>query len=321
MTVASKAAASAVKSLRSQPWGLAVAVISEGMTEFALDGGADELDVDSYFELGSVTKTMTGLLVADCVVRGEASLDTTIAEILGDDAGNCGRVKLLDLATHRSGIPQAPPREFLDRTKVDRLDPFVSFREADLLEALRLFDAPTPPFTFVYSNLGFMLLGFLLGRITKTPYVDLIRERIFAPLGMTSTVCGVAPAEARLPGYEGPLQTGWRSHPLPGAGGVGSNIRDLARYVAACISPPPSMAAAFELALKVHAPNRGLGWVHRDGIHWHNGGTSGFRSFVAFHSPARSGIALLANSVGVDLDSTGFAVMAELAGNGTPGTS
>ena len=82
MTVASKAAASAVKSLRSQPWGLAVAVISEGMTEFALDGGADELDVDSYFELGSVTKTMTGLLVADCVVRGEASLDTTIAEIL-----------------------------------------------------------------------------------------------------------------------------------------------------------------------------------------------------------------------------------------------
>jgi len=312
---ASQAAASAVKSLRAQPWGLAVAVVSEGVTELVLDAGADKLDADSYFEIGSVTKTMTGLLLADCVVRGETSLDSTIAEILGDDAGNYGGVKLLDLATHRSGIPQAPPRAFLDRIELNRLDPFASFHEADLLEALRVFDAPTPPFAFAYSNLGFMLLGFLIGRITRTPYADLIRERIFAPLGMTGAVCSVTPAEGCLPGYAGPSQTLWWSHPLPGAGGVASSIRDLARYVAASISPPPSMAAAFELALKVHAPNRGLGWVHREGMHWHNGGTGGFRSFVAFHAPTRSGIALLANSVSVDLDSTGFAVMADLMRN------
>lgn len=101
---APEAAILAVDRLRSHPWGLAVAVAADDDIELALDPGADDLNEDSYFQIGSVTKTMTGLLVADCITRGEASLDTTVGAILGDDGGKCGRITLLDLVTQHSGL-------------------------------------------------------------------------------------------------------------------------------------------------------------------------------------------------------------------------
>ena len=171
---AAEAAALAVKSLRSNTWGLAIAVLSNGVTEFVIDPGADELDESTRFQICSVTKTMTGLLLADCVIRGETSLDTRVGDILGGDAGNCADLSLLVLATHHSGLGPMPPN--FDPVKIDPRDPYAMYTEADLLEGLRLLPAPVP--AVVYSNFGFWLLGLLIARITKTPSPELIRERV-----------------------------------------------------------------------------------------------------------------------------------------------
>lgn len=314
MTIeARETAIAAVERLRAQPWGLAVAVVADGETEILVDPGGDELDEHSHFQIGSVTKTMTGLLVAGCVVRGEASLHTTVGAILGSDAGNCGSILLLDLAAQHSGLPRLPSN--LDTAKIDPQDPYANYTEGDLLKALRMAEEPTP--AYGYSNFGFMLLGLLLVRISGMAYAELIQERVFRPLGMGEAICGIPPEERRLPCYAAGVRTPWWSTLLPGAGGVACGISDLARYIAAHLEPPDAMAAALDLALAEHRqgpPPMGLGWVHQGGGHWHNGATGGFRSFVAIHRPSRCGVALLANSAdpGV-LDKTGMAILTQMA--------
>lgn len=148
-TGAAEAGEAMLASARARPWGLAVAALADGKVEFALDPGDDELTEDSYFQIGSITKTITGLLLADASLRRETALTATAGSILGANAD----VTLLDLATHRSGLPHWPPD-----LAVDEDDPFAGYTEADLLDALRLVKKPTPSI-FSYSNMGFMVLG------------------------------------------------------------------------------------------------------------------------------------------------------------------
>jgi Beta-lactamase. len=132
---------------------------------------------------------------------------------------------------------------------------------------------------------------------------------------MKSALCGV-PEKGGLPGYYRASQVPWWTTCLPGAGGIGGSIRDLASYAAAHLSPPSGLRAPIELATRMHAMGQsvtGLGWVHERGVCWHNGATAGFRAFVAFHAPTACAVALLANSNGAEeLDPVGFRVLDNL---------
>lgn len=297
--------------MRARPWGLAVAAIADGETHLELDPGDDELTEHSLFQIGSVTKTVTSLLLARLVVEGAVDLSTTVEEIFGGDGARARPITLLDLATHRSGLPRLPPN--LD--PADPNDPYADYTEGDLLEALAAIEALEPG-AFEYSNFGFMLLGLLLGRAAGSTYPELVESRIFAPLGMEDSRCGVPHDGEVVPGYRGPSSVPWWHLQLPGPGGISSSISDLATYVSAFLEPPAFMEDAVELAAAEHAPApspMGLGWVQQGGGHWHNGGTGGFRSFVAFHLPTRTGVAILANSGDAEvIDRTGFGVLTEM---------
>lgn len=307
-----EAAVSARDRLRAQPWGLAIAVIAGDELEIILDYGNDKFDEDSFFQIGSVTKTMTGLLVADAANRGEISLQTTVGSILSEDADNCSNISVVELVTQHSGLPRLPPN--LDPKQVDPKDPYRTYAEADLVEALRLVDSPIPKYG--YSNFAFMLLGLLLGRVSGMNYAELVRQRVLAPLGMNKAMCGLPPEPERVPGYNGSSQTPWWTDQLPGAGGISCGIKELAKYIRSHLEPPKSLRPAVEMALAQHAPGppvMGLGWIHQGGGYWHNGGTGGFRSFVAFHRGTNTGIVLLANSHDAEaVDRVGFAVLTEL---------
>ncbi|MFN2609899.1 MAG: serine hydrolase domain-containing protein, partial [Actinomycetota bacterium] len=212
---ASVAAESAVDRIRSRPWGLAVAVVAGDETSILLDQGDDKFDEDTYFQIGSVTKTMTGLLLADLVVRGEVSLDATVGSVLGAETGVCGPITLLELATQNSGLPRLPPN--LRHEDIDEANPYSSYSEAKLIEALGRVDQLKPG--YAYSNFGFMLLGLLISRISGSSYAELAKQRIFDPLGMKA-VCGIPRDEERLPGYEGSSQMPCWTTQLPGAGGI-----------------------------------------------------------------------------------------------------
>jgi CubicO group peptidase (beta-lactamase class C family) len=312
---ASTAAAALVKGVRERPWGLAVAAISNGDVQVRIEAGADPLDEETLFQIGSVTKTMTGLLLADAVLRGETTLEATLGDLLGADAGRCKEISLLDLATQRSGLPRLPPN--LDLGSVDAADPYADYTEADLLQALGLVEDLAPG-RFEYSNMGFMVLGLALSRLAGRPFASLIRDRLFTQLELHGARCGAPSADDdAAPGYRGASKVPWWRTNLPGPGGVAMSIADLASYVLAHLHPDTCpLGEAMELAMAEHAPApspMGLGWAHQGGGVLHDGGTGGFRSFVGLHRPTRSAVVLLANSGDADIvTSVGFAVLTEM---------
>src|SRR5579864_7247434 len=142
------------------------------------------LDGDTIFEIGSVTKVFTSLLLADMVNRKEVALDDPAARYLPEHVRMPERsgkpITLLELSTHRSGLPPLPSNM--------KLTPNAGYSVNDLYEFLSGYTLPRDPGSeFEYSNLGAGLLGHLLACHAGTDYESLIRSRITRPLGMPDT--------------------------------------------------------------------------------------------------------------------------------------
>lgn len=283
---------------RTPAAGVAVVIAKGDDQQIAMVSGRDPLTDASLFDVGSITKTLVATLLADMVERGEVKLTTTVADLVEASTGPCGPVTLEELATHTSGLPRLPPNLRVGPLTVK--DPYAAYGEDQLVAALAL----TPIASghgVVYSNYGFMLLGYLLGRAAKRSLSELLAERVFAPLGMDSAVCSAPSTAGRLPGYRNGRSVPHWSTPLPGAGGVEATIGDVAAYLRASIYPDDTPLAKAIAA--THEPRHGdgagrmlgLGWVCDGDLRWHNGGTGGFRAFVGFDAAARSGVAVLAN--------------------------
>jgi CubicO group peptidase (beta-lactamase class C family) len=313
------AASSMIDAVRARPWGIVAATVIGDDVEHALVAGDDPISEGTLFQIGSVTKPMTGLLLADSTLRKELTLDTTVKELLGADSGNCGQVTLLQLATQASGLPRLPPN--LVNERFDQSDPYAHYLRGDLIEALAMVASPTPG-AFEYSNFGFSLLGCLLEAATGSTYADLLRTRVFEPIGMTEAFCGLpAAGQDAVQGYGPAGPAPWWDLPLPAAGGVACHIRDVARFVWANANPAATpLAEAFRLSHQVHGTgplpetSMGLAWFHQSTALWHNGGTGGFHSFVAFHPDTATGVAMIANCNDVGtLNASGLATLTELA--------
>lgn len=290
-----------VTSIRGRHAGLAVALVTDGATETLLDTGADEFDEDTLFEIGSITKTMTATLLAVLIGDGLLSLETTVGEVLGADAGRVAGVTLLEVATHTAGLPRLAPNHGGGE---DPADPYAHFEVPELREALATVELRTDGGED-YSNFGYQLLGHVLSVAAGGPYDRLVIDRVLLPAGCVRPRCGNdEPGDRRVPGYDGDRHTPRWRQPLAGAGGVELGIGDLARWVAANLSPDTTeLADAVRLAQGPHRGDRrsgrGLGWRHMNGGLLHNGGTGGFRSICAF-VPGIAGNAVLANLGGWD---------------------
>ncbi|HEY8582306.1 MAG TPA: serine hydrolase domain-containing protein [Capillimicrobium sp.] len=265
---------------------------------------------DTVFEIGSVTKPFTAVLLAEMVARGEVALDNPLAEHLpaARDLG-LADVTLEQLATHRSGLPNAPgpmfAREVAMLGGLQRANPWIGVDEARYHELVRA-ARRTGGGKVRYSSVGFGLLGDALAARAGAPYGELLRERVLAPLGLTSTGVDVPPT---LPGVS---RRGRPKpeliDPMPAAGAVRSTASDLLRFLAACREPSAvggPLGEALALTQQPRAKVRkgaafGLGWIVLDGkgeprVVWHNGGTYGFRSFVGFAPERGVSVAVLTN--------------------------
>ena len=151
---------------------------------------------DTLFEIGSITKVFTGLLLAIAVQRGELSLDTPVRELLSTDATVPDRdgvpISVLHLITHRSGLPRSPLGTFAEARAVliDRTNPYRDMTADRVLDAVAHTQLRRVPGTgrIAYSNLGVGLLGLALANAARAgSYAELVRSRICAPLGMAHT--------------------------------------------------------------------------------------------------------------------------------------
>ena len=284
-------------------------VVSYGALE---KGDSRSLNGDTVFEIGSVTKVFTSLLLSDMVKRGDVALTDPVAEYL--PAGtkvpqrNGRQITLEDLSTHTSGLPRIPS----NMKMTDPANPYADYTPEQMYEFLASYQLTRDPGSkYEYSNLGGGLLGYALARRAGKDYGTLVSERITGPLGMKDTAIALSPElNARFAaGHDDKLKTvpGWDLPTLAGAGALRSTANDMLTFESAFLgftkTPlAPAMAAmtekhqptgtpGMEIALAWHMFIRG-----DDMVVWHDGGTGGYRSFIGFDPKAKVGVVVLANA-------------------------
>ncbi len=277
---------------------------------------------DRVFEIGSITKTFTGSILATMVADGSVRLDDPVAKYLPATvrvpARNGRQITLVDLATQSSGLPRLPS----NMAPRDSTNPYADYSVDQMYAFLSTYELPRDPGeTYEYSNLGVGLLGHALALKAGVSYEELVRRRVLAPLGMRETAITLTPAlQARLaPGHdeEGHVVPNWDLPTLAGAGALRSTAQDMLKYLAANLDT----AAPFRLAqVSRHAAGTatmtiGLAWhiLARPGgasIVWHNGGTGGYRSFAGFDEVRRVGVVVLTNA-NIGADDIGFHLLDE----------
>jgi CubicO group peptidase (beta-lactamase class C family) len=309
-----------------QGWPLAAVAVVGERTGTWVSGAS----VTSGFHIGSVTKTFTALLLATMAASGQVGLEDPVSRYLPAASGSPAR--LVDLATHTSGYPRIP-RNLKLRMVLRLRDPYSRVRDRDVDRALRRLsrDREVPPRPFEYSNFGYGALARALGAAGGQPFGTLLRQEVLAPLDLPEVTLETDPDPGgrRLFGRDGSGAEieHWRNPALPGAASLFSSIQGMHRYLVVNLAPATTpLRQALEL---VHEPRLpagpgtqvALGWLVRATdaglVHWHNGGTAGFASFVGFDLAHRAGVAvLMSRRHDHDLDEAAMNALAELQAGG-----
>ena len=299
-----------------QSVGIVVGVIEPGGRRIVTygsraKGDARPLDGDTIFEIGSITKVFTSLLLADAVRRGEVALSDPVAKYLPPEVKMPERgraITLQDLATHTSGLPRMPDN-FQPK---DPANPYADYSTDQMYQFLSRYQLTRDPgATVEYSNFGAGLLGHVLARRAGMDYETLVRTRVTGPLGMRHTAIALSPEmQARLaPGHSPALEPvpNWDLPTFAGAGALRSSTNDMLTFLAAALgygSSPLDSAFATMLSIRPPpsstAPDTALGWQIFKGketeVIWHNGGTGGYRTWVGYEPRSRTGVVVLTNA-------------------------
>ena len=299
--------------------GIVIGYVNNGETDIRILGN-ESLNEKTIFEIGSLTKPMTGLLLADLVSEGEVKLEDSINTLLPEEARKpeFDGVTLQGLATHTSGLPRLPPNMNWLWMLRNGEDPYGTFGEAELYEGL----AETTPKDVgeqsTYSNFGFGLLGFLLAESQGETYEQLLRQTILEPLEMTSTYIGSDPSGVTVAppltdrGREGDRWT--FREPMMGAGAVKSNMHDMLLFLNACLNESiltQDLVFATQPYFKLSEfDDVGLAWViskqNNQRVIWHNGETGGYAAFLGFNPDTKQGLVILSNlTIGDELPKRG----------------
>ena len=272
--------------------------------------GAMPLSAETVFEIGSITKAFTGILLADMAADGllalEDPLQTHVPESVTVPSRGDRPIRLVDLSTHRSGLPRLPD----NLQPSDMSNPYADFTVQMMYDflsghALRR-DVGSE---YEYSNLAAGLLGHVLALRNGSDYETLVKERLLRPLGMENTGITLTPAMERnlAKGHDqsGEVVPYWDIPTLAGAGALRSDMNDMLDFIEANLGEPQSdlersMRTSHEVRESTGGALVGLNWhvqVHGDDrTVWHNGGTAGFRTFAGFDPDRGVGVVVLTNS-------------------------
>src|SRR5438105_7821523 len=280
-------------------------------------GDARPLNGDTVFEIASVTKVFTALLLADMVEKNEVALSdpaskylTAVAIKLPERNGHL--ITLLDLATHTSGLPfmpaDAPPFN----------DPAAAkYSTGDLKRYLASYQLTRDIGSdWDYSNIGYWILSEALSARAGKDIEDLIRSRVLTPLKMTNTDFELSPKmKSNLaPGHDSALQPAPAASTIPiysimpAGGGLYSTANNLLTFLSQCLGYEPSpLAPAMNIALGNRRPvqpgnEQALGWnvygKDPDQIIFRDGSSFGYASAMAYDPKAPVGVVVLTQRVG-----------------------
>jgi CubicO group peptidase (beta-lactamase class C family) len=300
--------------------GIVVGIVDEQGSRIVnygkLDNGSDrEVNGDTVFEIGSITKVFTALLLQDMVERGQMRLDDPVSKYLPPSvrmpSHNGKEITLRQLATHMSGLPRdannaAPERldnKWSDYT-IERLYAFLSGYTL----------TRDPGTEWEYSNLGFGLLGHVLALKAGTNYESMVEERICRPLGMDSTRITLTSelktrlAKGHAAFYEPAPSMDFQT--LLGNGALRSTVNDMLKFLSANLGLTRSgLTTPMEETHEIQFENQALGWDSTGSVLWKDGGTMGYRAFAGFDQKRRRGVVVLSNTADEELDEVGFLLL------------
>ncbi len=300
--------------------GIVVGIIDETGTHYYSSGlkaiqGIDKVDEHTVFEIGSISKTFTGILLAEMVLKKEVKLDDPLQQYLPPGVTaptrNGQSIQLANLSNHSSALPRLPD----NFSPADPSNPYVDYSEEQLYDFLNSYILTRDIGSrYEYSNYAVGLLGHILAAKRKTNYEALMVDVIAKPLKMDHTRVTLTPEMRKnlAKGHSGGIEVrNWDLITLAGAGGIRSTAVDMVKYVSANMGKAISgLYPAMQLSHTnsggtSDGPVVGLGWHIRafgdTFIIWHNGGTGGYRSFAGFIKGGDKGVVVLTNSdMGVD---------------------
>lgn len=270
--------------------------------------GKERVREPFFYEIGSITKTVTACMVLKKVAEGAVSLSDRIDKFIPELPKGKHYPSLFQLLTHTSGYGDVPKRYWfkavmeqknLHLTHYNFLDN--NFTEKDLLDYIVTHNT-NRQFGFRYSNVGYGVLGYVLGRIEQKLWKSLAQEYVINDLGMKETFVEI-PQEKMLFGYNrSNINCGnflWKERSvLASSGCLYSNVEDVLRYGNLHLQNSKSYFEAMHKPYGKGLPGSrmGLGFmIDKSGIFWHSGGTGGFHTFFGFHMRTQSAAVVLSN--------------------------
>jgi D-alanyl-D-alanine-carboxypeptidase/D-alanyl-D-alanine-endopeptidase len=299
--------------------GMVIGLVDERGGRVFSAGGMDNgtkqtVDGDTVFEIGSVTKTFTTLLLQDSAGRGEVKLEDSISDYLPKSV-RCPtyggkEITLLQLATHTSGLPEFPN----NLSPGDGNRAYSGYTVEQLYDFLSGFTLTCEPGRqWEYSNVGMALLAHILVLKTGTDYESLVTERICRPLKMESTRITLTDEMksrfARGHDSSGAPLPGQKFSVMNGASGLRSTANDLLKYISANLDlNHSSLTPLMKLtqAPRSSAPPKhnltAMDWVDHGDVQppgmkllGHGGLTTGYTAFIAIDLNRNRGVVVLFN--------------------------
>ncbi|HEY2485894.1 MAG TPA: serine hydrolase domain-containing protein [Candidatus Binataceae bacterium] len=294
--------------------GVAIGVVRGGTRRVFAYGAAR---TDSIFEIGSITKTFTGLAMAQLIAQGKIRLDEPVRELLPSGAvakPPGAEITLLDLITQHSGLPRMPD----NFNPADPSNPYRDYRPANLYQFVAQHGVAKPAdAAFLYSNLGVGLLGQALADRAAMPYANLLNEEVTGPLRLRDTVVSLSPEQQQhfIQGHDpdhNPSHA-WDFDALAGAGAIRSTAADMLTYLEANLHPekqpqnasangrtlPVALAQSHELRAEAGPGMQiAFAWLYESatGTYWHNGATGGYSSYAFFNPSCDCAAVVLMNT-------------------------
>lgn len=291
---------------------VAIGVVESGQGRVAVLGAS----LGSDFEIGSISKGITGLLYVDAIGRGEVTPDTAVGDLLGLGDDPVGRATLAALATHRSGLPRVPRQaQSLRRTFAlmargtnpypETLPEFIEMARGTVARGSGT----------RYSNMGFQLLGHAVAAAAGVTFRDLVVDRLVRPTGVEGIYVPYLAHEIRPTAIRGTNRRGrpvdpWVGEAVAPAGGVRATVQAMTGLAIQLLDgSAPGIAALEPVAGMGKGARIGAGWVTLEAsgreIVWHNGGTGGFRSWMGLDRE-RGKAAVVLSGVSRSVDRHGF---------------
>jgi CubicO group peptidase (beta-lactamase class C family) len=315
--------------------GISIGILKDGKTYFygygeTAKGNGQIPDEKTYFEIGSISKTFTAILFADAANKGKVGMEDPINKYLPDSvhqlAFNNKPITLKTLANQSSGIPRLPDNLVLD--SVTSANPYKDYNEKNMFAFYKKFiPVREPGSKYEYSNLAVATLAVILERVNHTSYEQLLFKTICGPLGMKDTRQLLRKQDSArfAKGYDenGIYSLPWDFKAFAGAGAIRSTAADLITYAKANLgAAPPDLYKAIQLThtitFKSDDATVGLAWHYikpgNDTVIFHNGGTGGYRSYLAMHPEKKYAVVILSNSA-VAADNMGNQLMRWLEKN------